>query len=305
VRPLGSLPYTGGSLDREAARRTDVQWVENQLASPGTVIIPLWRDQCLIRDGSQVQVASADADADAVLTQAPEPVFLGLSGGIAVFAADLSALDEDEAVSLAGADTAADVRVLFPVLSAEDAALLAYARGILRWNREQQFCGACGTETHGGAGGHQRSCPGCDRLHFPRIEPAVIVLVEAPPVPGEPDRCLRARHRKSATGAFSTLAGFLEIGESLEEAVRREVAEEAGVKIGAVTYQGSQPWPFPSGIMIGFRAQALSEEITADGDEILEARWFTRAEISAELSDPDRKPDSIESHLIQSWLHES
>jgi NAD+ diphosphatase len=281
-----------------------VQWVENQLARPGTVIIPLWRDQCLILDGCQVQLATASAEAEAVLTQAPEPVFLGLSGAIAVFAADLSELDGDEAVSLAGADAVADVRVLFPVLSAEDAALLAYARGILRWNREQQFCGACGNQTQGGAGGHQRACPGCERLHFPRIEPAIIVLVEAPPVPGEPDRCLRARHRKSATGSFSTLAGFLETGESLEEAVRREVAEEAGVKVGAVTYQGSQPWPFPSGIMIGFRAQALSEEITVDGDEILEARWFTRAEVSAELSDPDRKPDSIESYLIQSWLHE-
>ena len=302
MRPFGSLPYTGGTLDRAAARRTDVLWVEYQLASPGTVIFPLWRDQCLIREGSQVQVTSADAET--VLTQAPEPVFLGLSGETAVFAADLSALDEEDAVSLAAADAVGDVRVLFSELSTEDAALLAYARGILRWNREQQFCGACGTETQAGAGGHQRSCTGCDKLHFPRIEPAIIVLVEAPQVPGEPDRCLLARHRKSAAGSFSTLAGFVETGESLEEAVRREVAEEAGVKIGAVTYQGSQPWPFPSGIMLGFRAQALSDEITVDGDEVLEARWFTRAEITEERADPDRKPDSIESYLIQSWLHE-
>ncbi|HXL90279.1 MAG TPA: NAD(+) diphosphatase [Streptosporangiaceae bacterium] len=302
MRPLGSLPYTGGTLDRVAARRTDVCWVENQLASPGTVIIPLWRDQCLIREESQVQVASADAEA--LLTHAPDPVFLGLSGETAVFAADLSALDGDDAVSLAGADAVGDVRMLFSALSTEEAALLAYARGILRWNREQQFCGACGTQTQSGAGGHQRACPGCDKLHFPRIEPAVIVLVEAPPVPGQPDRCLLARHRKSAAGSFATLAGFVETGESLEEAVRREVDEEAGVKVGAVTYQGSQPWPFPSGIMIGFRAQALSEEITVDNDELVEARWFTRADLSEELADPHRKPDSIESYLIQSWLRE-
>jgi NAD+ diphosphatase len=302
VRPLGSLPYTGGTLDRAAARRTDVCWVEDRLASPGTVIIPLWRDQCLIREGSQVQVASADAEA--LLTQAPDPVLLGLSGETAVFAADLSALDADDAVSLAGADAVGDVRVLFPELSTEDAALLAYARGILRWNREQQFCGACGTETQAGAGGHQRACSGCDKLHFPRIEPAIIVLVEAPPVPDQPDRCLLARHRKSVAGSFATLAGFVETGENLEEAVRREVFEEAGVKVGAVAYQGSQPWPFPSGIMIGFRAQALSEEITVDGDEVVEARWFTRAELSEKLADPDRKPDSIESYLIQSWLRE-
>ena len=122
MRPFGSLPYTGGTLDRAAARRTDVLWVEYQLASPGTVVIPLWRDQCLIREGSQVQVASADAEA--VLTQAPEPLFLGLSGETAVFAADLSAVDEDDAVTLAGADAVGDVRVLFPELSAEDAALL-------------------------------------------------------------------------------------------------------------------------------------------------------------------------------------
>jgi NAD+ diphosphatase len=124
-------------------------------------------------------------------------------------------------------------------------------------------------------------------------------------VPGQPDRCLLARDRKSAAGSFATLAGFVETGESLEEAVRREVAEEAGVKVGAVTYQGSQPWPFPSGIMIGFRAQALSEEITVDGDELVEAGWFTRAELSDELARPHRKPDSIESYLIQSWLHEN
>ena len=125
----------------------------------------------------------------------------------------------------------------------------------------------------------------------------------APLVPGQPDRCLLARHVASVTGAFSTLAGFIEIGESLEEAVRREIAEEAGVQLGTVTYQASQPWPFPSGLMIGFRARALSEEVCVDGAELAEARWFTRSELSAEIaSGRQRRPDSIESHLIDTWL---
>jgi NAD+ diphosphatase len=148
-----------------------------------------------------------------------------------------------------------------------------------------------------------RSCLACDALHFPRIEPAIIVLVE---LSGRPRRCLLGRHQGAAEDRFSTLAGFVEVGESLEDAVRREVAEEAGVAVGAVSYYGSQAWPFPAGIMIGFRAVAISADIGVDGAELLEARWFTAAELRHRIESagcrPPYRPDSIGRILIESWL---
>jgi NAD+ diphosphatase len=281
------LPYAGGTLDRAAARRADPGWIEARLADPAAVIIPMWSDKCLVVDGEPVRLAR---------TAEAEPVLLGLSGEAAVFAVDLSELDEYQAVQLTGATGTADVRALFPGLRADQAAELAYAKGLLRWHREQRFCGACGGGTGSRDGGHHRQCGGCGRLHFPRIEPAVIALVEAR------GRCLLGRHRGARPGAYATLAGFVEIGESLEEAVRREVAEETGVKLGEVAYRGSQPWPFPGGLMVGFRAVALSDEVRVDGEELVEARWFTRAEVRDRLG-PSR-PDSIESYLIEEWLSE-
>lgn len=143
---------------------------------------------------------------------------------------------------------------------------------------------------------------GCGRLLFPRIEPAVIVVVEAP---GAPPRCLLGRHRGAAAGAFALIAGFVDIGESLEDAVRREVAEEAGVPVGEVRYQGSQAWPYPAGIMVGFRARATSEVIAVDHDELTEARWFTRAGLAAHrAARPRTHGDSIGTHLLDAWLAE-
>jgi NAD+ diphosphatase len=130
----------------------------------------------------------------------------------------------------------------------------------------------------------------------------VIALVESP---GEPRRCLLARHARSASGAYATLAGFVEVGESLEDAVRREVAEETGVRIGEVHYQASQAWPFPAGLMVGFRARAITEAITIDHSELAEAHWFSRTELAGYLSrGPAGTGDSIESFLVGSWLSE-
>lgn len=161
---------------------------------------------------------------------------------------------------------------------------------------------ACGAATRAELGGHQRVCGNqdCARLHFPKIEPAVIMAVETE---NEPRRILLGHHRGQAAGRYSTLAGFVEIGESLEDAVRREVAEETGVQVTTVTYVASQPWPFPSGLMIGFRATAVTEEITVDGEEVLEARWFTRAELAEYATvNPLGRPDSIDRHLLRAWL---
>ncbi len=275
-----TLPYNGLALDR--GRRGDRDWLV--AARAGGRVLAFWQDRCLVVDGVPVHLAGSGREA----------VFLG-HGDVAVFAVDLSDVPEEAAVREAGAEAAVDIRGLFTGLDAQEAATLAYARGMLHWARNQRFCGACGAATVAEQAGHVRRCQGCGKLHFPRIEPAVIMLVETP----DRQRCLLARHRGASS--FSTLAGFLEIGESLEDAVRRELAEEAGVRVGAVDYQASQAWPFPSGLMVGFRALAESEEFAVDHDELDEARWFTREEVRALGGS---RPDSIESYLVGNWLGE-
>ena len=303
-RREAKLAYSGGTLDRAANQRTDPAWVDAVLTAPGTRLIPMWRDQCVV-SGEAVPVVLPAARAAPVLAAAAEPVFLGLDGDVGLFAADLSALEEPGAVEAAGGDQVLDVRRLVGALAHAEAALLGYARGMLHWNRHQRYCGTCGSPTRSGHGGHMRECqnPGCARLHFPRVEPAVIMLVESP---GPPRKCLLARHKGAAPGRYSTLAGFVDVSESLEDAVRREVAEETGVPVGTVTYLASQGWPFPSGLMVGFRATAAAGTVTVDGTEVLEARWFTRAELIEHAGPGGRlgREDSIDRYLLESWLAE-
>ncbi|TWJ26602.1 NAD+ diphosphatase [Micromonospora sagamiensis] len=319
------MAYGGGWWDRAGARRDDPEWLGSLLTAPDTGLVALWRDRCLVTDGGTRPVRIPAVDAAALLAEAGEVVFLGLddpvdgvpgvtpvdgvvdvtpaSGGRAVFAVDLSPLPEERALALAGADASVDVRAIVGTLDAAEAALQAYARGLLYWHRHQRFCGGCGAATVPVAGGHVRRCAGtdCGRLLFPRIEPAVIVLVEAP---GPPARCLLARHTGAGPEGWSTLAGFVEVGESLEDAVRRELVEEAGVPVAEMSYQGSQAWPFPAGLMVGFRAVAASDRVRVDGVELLEARWFSRAELRERLAAGRAlgRPDSIDHRLLTDWL---
>lgn len=276
-----TLPYNGLTLDR--ARRADAEWLADAL--PAGRVLAFWQDKCLVTGGNPVNLTKTDR----------EVVFLG-AADTGVFATDLSDVDAEAAVHEAGAEAAVDIRVLFGDLDDQEAATLAYARGMLHWSRNQRFCGTCGGRTAAEQAGHIRRCQGCGKLHFPRVEPAVIMLVEAP----DRERCLLARHRGAT--AYSTLAGFVEIGESLEDAVRRELCEEAGVQVREVAYQASQAWPFPSGLMVGFRAVAATDEVSVDHDELDEARWFTRAEVRAQ---GDGRRDSIESFLVETWLNEA
>ncbi|MFF0150683.1 NAD(+) diphosphatase [Micromonospora sp. NPDC005203] len=295
------LAYGGGWLDRAGPLRTDPARLSALLAESGTVVVALWRDRCLVDADGPVRLSAERASL--VRSAAGETVFLGLDGDVATFAVDLSALSERAAVEMAGAARSVDVRALVGRLEPGDAAVQAYARGLLHWHRQQRYCGACGSSAVADGGGHMRTCTGgdCGRLLFPRIEPAIIVLVEAP---GPPGRCLLARHAGAAEDAFSTLAGFVEVGESLEDAVRREMAEEAGVTVTDVTYQGSQAWPFPAGLMVGFRATATSDEIRVDGEELLEARWFTRAELRERVASGRTlgRVDAIDHRLLEDWL---
>jgi NAD+ diphosphatase len=193
-------------------------------------------------------------------------------------------------------------------------AMLAYARGLIHWHRRHRFCGRCGSPTQSRHGGHMRLCTNaeCGREHFPRTDPAVIMLVTRPGLDGGPDggpdggAVLMGRQKSWTEGMYSTLAGFVDPGESLEEAVAREVHEEAGIAVADVTYMASQPWPFPSSLMLGFRARATSMEIHINRDELDDARWFTRDQIArfgeAGLSLP--RQVSIARWLIDQWLAE-
>lgn len=292
--------YSGSTLDRCGGQRRDADWVAAALADPGTRLVPLWRDRCLTGADPALPLTPRLGTAGELLAAAGQVVLLGADDGAAVAAVDLSALGEAEALAVAGASAAVDVRGLVGSLPAREAGVQAYARGILHWNRHQRFCGACGSPAEPRDGGHVRRCtgPDCGKLLFPRIEPAVLALVEAPD--GSP-RVLMGRHKGAPEDSYSTLAGFVEVGESLEDAVRREVAEEAGVVVDEVVYQASQAWPFPAGLMAGFRARATGLDIAVDEDELTDARWVTAQELAARR--PSRA-DGMDRYLIDRWLAE-
>ncbi|GIJ80723.1 NAD+ diphosphatase [Micromonospora phaseoli] len=298
---FNGLAYTATPHDRAASLRTDPDWVADQLRRDDSRVLPMWRDRPLLTAAGRPATLTG-ASGRTLVAAAGQTTLLGLDGPTAIFAADLSEADEADALQLGAAHASADLRSLAGTLPATLAATLAYARGLLYWNRHTRYCGTCGAATASAHAGHLRVCrsPTCGRQHFPRIEPAVLVLVESP---GPQPHCLLARHHGAAADGFSLLAGFVEIGESLEGAVRREVAEEAGVRIGQVTYRSSQGWPFPAGLMVGFVARAVDETIAVDGAELVEARWFTRAEIVERIvHGPGSGPvDSIGGWLLRSW----
>ena len=188
---------------------------------------------------------------------------------------------------------------------------MAYARAMLQWHRRHRYCGVCGSPNETQRAGHLRRCTSleCRTESFPRTDPVVIMLVTRPATADQPSRCLLGRHSRLPTGAYSLLAGFVEPGESLEDAVAREVWEETGVRVSDVRYAASQPWPFPCSMMIGFRAAGESDDIALDTDELEDARWFTAKQVSefGEWEDdtaPFRRPrrDSIARFLLDEWV---
>ncbi|NUT33478.1 MAG: NAD(+) diphosphatase [Hamadaea sp.] len=298
----GTAPYAGAWLDRAGPQRAEPGWIEEQRSRPGTRVIPLWKSRCLVTAGERPQpVRLTGKPAAQVLDAAKQVVFLGQDPvGEPVFAADLSGLAEEEAIALADADAVLDVRAMAAWLDPGELAIHGYARGMLHWHHVCQHCGRCGDGTESRADGYVRTCVSCKTEFYAHIQPAVIVVVEPP---GDPDRILLARHVGAGPDGFSLLAGFVDVGESLEDAVRREVAEETGVQVGDVAYVASQPWPFPAGLMIGFRARALTEEITVDPAELVEARWFTRAELrERDAAGKAGRIDSLDRVLMRTWL---
>jgi NAD+ diphosphatase len=277
------LPFAGAPLDRAPVERKRPEWLAAKRADPAAGALVL-SERGLWLDDGRLLLVPPNGDS----------VFLGLAGGRPLFAQDMGAGEP-------GQGRVAGLREAATELPADEAALAAYAGSLLAWHRRHRFCANCGQPTEHADAGHERVCPACDAHHFPRSDPVVIVRV----VDG--DRLLLGRQPSWPERRFSVLAGFVEPGETLEEAVRREVREESGVDVGEVGYVASQPWPFPSSLMIGFHAEAgaAGEPRPRDG-ELAEVRWFERSELeaavtgSAELRLPP--PYSISRRLIDGWL---
>lgn len=299
--------YTGSRLDRVDALRDDDAWVAALRADLRSRVLPVWQGRSLIAGDAEAAAGWLDGAAGrAVLERAGEAVLLGLDGDVACFAADLSDLDEAAAAALCAAARFADLRQVAAAIDSRDASLLAHARGMAHWHRRHRFCSICGSPTAASAAGHLRRCtnPACAEPHFPRTDPAVIMLVTRPGPDG--GRCLLAHKAGFLPGMYSTLAGFVEPGESLEEAVAREVMEETGIVVADVRYRASQPWPFPASLMVGYRAVAVTDAITVDPRELEDALWFSRDDIARMGETGKRLPraDSIALWLINEWLAE-
>ncbi|MDP6574327.1 MAG: NAD(+) diphosphatase [Rhodospirillales bacterium] len=301
------LSYTDTGLDRAALLRRKDAWTAKRLRDPDTRILPVWRNRNLIRPGDTPKAASLKGKtAQKFLRIASDVALLGVNGKVVYFAADASDCEPEELKSVSRRAEFIDLRQVGPVMEPREAAILAYARAMMYWHRNHRYCGVCGSPTENRQGGHVRVCTGadCERPHFPRTDPAVIMLVTRLGKGGE--ACLLARQAAWPEGMYSTLAGFVEPGERLEEAVVREVLEESGVSVADVEYRNSQPWPFPASLMVGFRASATSRRIKFDKEELEDARWFTRDEIGnfEKLGFRLPRSDSIARWLVDTWLAE-
>jgi NAD+ diphosphatase len=254
------IALSARSHERIGGRRTDAAWVEEQWADPATRVLVLAGGRFpLTEDGSAVRwLSPGDAPEG-------ERLLLGERDGVVYFTVLPS--------SLRAPDDWETLRTVAPRLSPAEAALVVQAQALGEWHRAHRFCPRCGGSLTVRGGGYVLECTQCGRNHFPRTDPAVIMLVS------DGERALLGRQPSWPPGRYSTLAGFVDPGESLEQAVIREVAEETGVDVTDVTYFGNQPWPFPASLMVGFFARALSTTIEVDGVEIEDARWFTREQL--------------------------
>ena len=295
--------FAGNPLDRVSERRRDKEWVGGLLADPASRILPLYDLKPAIGDLTQPALEWQPIERWRARIEAGATcIFLGIDDDRAYFAIDATGAD-------AGSNTVAenlDLRTLAPLIPAGEAAILAEARSLIDWHTRHGFCAQCGTKTDVSSAGWTRRCPNCRASHYPRSDPVTIMLV----VRGE--RALLGRNKRRPGQRFSCLAGFMEPGETPEEAVRREVKEESGIGVGRVKYLAAQPWPFPSTLMMGFLAEGISEEITIDPEELAEARWFERDEIRAMVAraasgedDPTQvslpQPLAIAHHLCRRW----
>lgn len=302
---MGSVPdsnvFAGAGFDRAAVLRRDAAWVAERLEDASSRFAPVWQLKNLFVIDGAPRVRWLDAQAVRPLLGAGTAVFLGMHDGAAHFALEVGHEDPADVARLAGDAEFDELRRQATLLEPMEAGMLALARGMLQWHARHRFCGVCGEPTEPRDAGHVRVCTSsaCGTVHFPRTDPAVIMLVT------RGGRALLGRQPSWDPGRYSSLAGFVEPGESLEDAVAREVWEETGVRVRDVRYHSSQPWPFPSSLMVGFTAEAEGDDITVDHDELEDARWFTREEMRASVAAGTMSlpaPLSISHRLVAEWL---
>lgn len=301
------IPFAGNPLNRASEKRTDTSWIESQRRDPSSLVLPMWRLQPFLLEPKKSDapielgllrpgIADALAGADAPC------IFLGLDGDRAVFALDVSeAGDPSKVGPLTGLGYFREARTAAQTVSMKDAAIIAQAKALIDWHQRHGFCPRCGAPTKMLDAGYRRVCGQCKAEHFPRVDPVVIMLAT------HGEACLIGRGKQFPPGMFSALAGFVEPGETIEEAVRRELMEEANLKVGEVTYYATQPWPFPSSLMIGCFAKADSRDAKADENELAEVRWVER-NLARELIEGKQvaglrvpPPIAIAHHLIKTW----
>jgi len=288
--------FAGAFVERTGERRKDPDWLAEALADVNARFLPVWGDRCLA-GGDPPSTIFLDRPAVADYLDEDNVIFLGLFRGRPAFAVGISG--EVEA-PFKDRGEFRDLRYLGTVLPADEANLAAHARALVLWHGATLFCSRCGSAAQPDAGGNMRRCSNadCGQPVFPRTDPAIIVLV------ADGDRCLLGRKADWPEGRYSTIAGFVEPGESVEDAVRREVYEETNIRVGEVQYHSSQPWPFPSALMLGFIAEAESEDIQLNDGELEDAQWFSRAELkSGDVGLPFRI--SIARRLVDHFINES
>lgn len=313
MRDAEQVTFGGSGLDRAARLRGDAVGLAALSRRPDARTLAIWRGKVLAR-GADLAWLRPDHP---VFSEAPPPVFLGLDGEAPRFARDIGAWDPppgaaapaggfldttEQAHPLVGPGAAfAELRSLMAGLSPREAECAATARALTGWHRSHGFCAACGAPTDVAMAGWQRQCAACGTHHFPRTDPVVIMLILSG------NSVLLGRSPGWPEGMYSLLAGFMEPGETVEAAVRREVAEETGVPVGRVSYLASQPWPFPASLMIGARGEALDRRIVPDETEIEDALWLSREDVAAAFrgAHPRLRPPrrgAIAGFLLAAWL---
>jgi NAD+ diphosphatase len=304
--PLGPKPrlgYTNSPLERAAERRTDEAALAALAGDSKAGAYVIGGDMIVIKKGAPLNSPLFTFDEARALGPTDETVFLGLLGSAGRFGLGLQPAAA-EALKANSNYVVTDLRSIAVqgLVGNEHLPPIAEAKAVLNWHLRHRFCPNCGHATQPVCGGWKRDCPGCKAEHFPRTDPVVIMLA----VDGE--RCLLGRSPRFLPTMWSCLAGFIEPGESIEDAVHRETREEAGISCGRVTYFGSQPWPFPSSLMIGCHAEALSRDIVVDKQELEDARWFSRDEVASMLMRQHPgglttpPPVAIAHHIIRAWV---
>lgn len=314
-----TVTFGGSGLDRAAELRGDDAALDAARSDSAATTIVLWRGKPLTVPSAEhgAALARLSLDHPVLSGAASAPIFLGREETGPVFAHDISGWDPDDLEQaqldsfldrseqrhpdLPADHLFAELRGIMTRINSRDAELAATARALFSWHRSHRFCAMCGTESNMAMAGWQRNCPSCGGQHFPRTDPVVIMLIT------DGNNVLMGRSPGWPEGMYSLLAGFIEPGETIEAAVRREVWEEAGVKVGEVGYLASQPWAFPSSLMMGCYGYATTQEITIDPKEIEDARWFSREDIMLAFSGqhpelmPARK-GAIAQFLLRNWL---